>query len=86
MTKEGCHAVVVAALDEVAWLFNLRGADIQYNPVFMSYAIVTLDDVMLFIDETRLESASVRSHLNLDDVSGKMKPKVFPYAGTVLNN
>jgi Xaa-Pro aminopeptidase len=31
---------VVTALDEVAWLFNLRGDDIPYNPMFFSYAIV----------------------------------------------
>ncbi|KAK1222258.1 hypothetical protein PQX77_014891 [Marasmius sp. AFHP31] len=36
--------VVLTALDEIAWLFNLRGSDIAYNPVFFAYAVVHLDD------------------------------------------
>ncbi|XP_046542342.1 xaa-Pro aminopeptidase 1-like [Haliotis rubra] len=38
-------AIVVTALDEIAWLFNLRGSDIQYNPVFFSYSVITFDGV-----------------------------------------
>ncbi|KAJ8091851.1 hypothetical protein PM082_021087 [Marasmius tenuissimus] len=36
--------VVLTALDEIAWLFNLRGSDIAFNPVFFAYAVVHLDD------------------------------------------
>ncbi|KAL0572406.1 hypothetical protein V5O48_009567, partial [Marasmius crinis-equi] len=36
--------LVLTALDEIAWLFNLRGSDISYNPVFFAYAVVYLDD------------------------------------------
>jgi len=60
------YGVVVAALDEVAWLFNLRGSDITFNPVFISYAIVTQDDVSLFIDESRVTN-TIRHHLKLDE-------------------
>ena len=34
MEKEGCGYLVVAALDELAWLFNIRGSDVAYNPVW----------------------------------------------------
>ncbi|KAJ2881477.1 hypothetical protein H4R27_004057 [Coemansia aciculifera] len=54
--------LVVVALDEIAWLFNLRGSDIDYNPVFFAYALVTKADVTLYIDEAKLDS-NVRSHL-----------------------
>ncbi|KAJ2251855.1 hypothetical protein GGI13_003610 [Coemansia sp. RSA 455] len=54
--------LVVAALDEIAWLFNLRGSDIDYNPVFFAYALVTKADVTLYIDDAKLDS-NVRSHL-----------------------
>ena len=37
--------VVLSALDDVAYLFNLRGSDIQYNPVFFAYAAVTETEV-----------------------------------------
>ncbi|KIY73001.1 putative aminopeptidase P, cytoplasmic [Cylindrobasidium torrendii FP15055 ss-10] len=45
-------AVVLSALDEIAWLFNLRGSDIDYNPVFFSYAIVPKEgEAQLFVQE-----------------------------------
>ena len=37
--KKG-EAIIITPLDEVAWLTNMRGKDIEYNPVFFSYAIV----------------------------------------------
>ncbi|KAJ2059950.1 hypothetical protein GGI17_004062 [Coemansia sp. S146] len=53
--------LVVAALDEIAWLFNLRGSDIDYNPVFFAHALVTKADITLYIDDAKLDS-NVRSH------------------------
>ncbi|ODV89538.1 hypothetical protein CANCADRAFT_58443 [Tortispora caseinolytica NRRL Y-17796] len=47
--------IVLTALDEIAWLFNLRGSDIPYNPVFFSYAIVSSDSVLLFVDKSRID-------------------------------
>lgn len=46
MVKKGASLLVLTALDDVAWLLNLRGADIAYNPVFFAYAAVTLDRTM----------------------------------------
>lgn len=37
----GAEAMVVAALDESAWLLNVRGSDVAYNPVVISYTLVT---------------------------------------------
>ena len=37
-------------LDEVAWLFNLRGTDIPFNPLFFSYCYVGLDSIKLFMN------------------------------------
>ncbi|CAN6672837.1 putative Xaa-Pro aminopeptidase Fra1p [Trichomonascus vanleenenianus] len=68
-------AFVVSALDEIAWLFNLRGEDIAYNPVFFSYAIVSPDSATLYIDENKL-SEKVRAHLG-DDVTVKPYQQVF---------
>ncbi len=44
---------VVAALDEVAWLFNLRGSDVSFNPVFWSYATVSLEGATLYASSDR---------------------------------
>lgn len=52
----------VSMLDEIAWLYNLRGSDIPYNPVFFAYALVTPDHAILYVDENKLDQ-SVISHL-----------------------
>lgn len=54
---------VVSMLDEVAWLFNLRGNDIPYNPVFFSYAVITPTTITLYIDESKLPDEA-REHLS----------------------
>ncbi|KAJ7154608.1 peptidase M24, structural domain-containing protein [Mycena filopes] len=60
IAKKDGKAMVVTMLDEVAWLFNLRGADIAYNPVFFAYATVTADEVTLFINPKQLDEAARR--------------------------
>jgi Xaa-Pro aminopeptidase len=56
----GATTAVISALDEVAWLFNLRGADIPYNPFFKSYAIIhanyEVDQPELFVNLAQLSS------------------------------
>jgi Xaa-Pro aminopeptidase len=49
-------------LDQIAWLFNLRGWDVPYNPVFIAYAIVTADHAYLFTNLERLD-ASIQQEL-----------------------
>lgn len=60
--KNDAYGVVVSALDEIAWLFNLRGSDIECNPVFVSYAIVTQDDATLFVRPDKVTD-EVKQHL-----------------------
>jgi len=45
---------LVTALDEIAWLVNLRGSDISYNPVFVSYFLLTDDSATLYVDGTKV--------------------------------
>lgn len=54
LAKKNLTCFVVSMLDEVAWLFNLRGNDIPYNPVFFSYAVITADEATLYIDSAKL--------------------------------
>ncbi|EDQ85846.1 uncharacterized protein MONBRDRAFT_34091 [Monosiga brevicollis MX1] len=58
-----CSCIIVTALDDIAWLFNLRGNDIQYNPVFYAYALVTMDQAWLFVDDSRFDPG-VREQLS----------------------
>ncbi|KAK3313451.1 peptidase M24, structural domain-containing protein [Apodospora peruviana] len=56
LDKKKAAGFVLSLLDEIAWLFNLRGSDIEYNPVFFSYAIVTKDSATLYVDSAKLDS------------------------------
>ena len=62
LEKQKARALVVTMLDEVAWLFNLRGSDIDFNPVFFAYAVVSADHTQLFVDPAQL-SQDVRAQL-----------------------
>lgn len=52
--ENGCARLLVTALDEVAWLLNLRGSDVHCNPVFVSYALVGEDETLLFVDPQKI--------------------------------
>ncbi|KAF9364703.1 hypothetical protein BGX34_000724 [Mortierella sp. NVP85] len=62
LEKKGVAGFVVSALDDAAWLFNLRGSDVHCNPVFFSYAIVTPEYVKLYLQEKSV-SQEVINHL-----------------------
>lgn len=54
MRAYGAHAFVVTALDEIAWLFNIRGGDIAYNPLALCYAVIEEAAAYWFIDAQKL--------------------------------
>ncbi|GAB0092317.1 Xaa-Pro aminopeptidase ApepP [Sergentomyia squamirostris] len=54
LQEKQAEVLVVTALDEIAYVLNLRGSDIPYNPVFFAYLIITLKEVFLFIDNSKL--------------------------------
>ena len=63
LTSKKLDAVVIAALDSLAWLFNIRGSDVERTPVALGYALVHADGTAdLFMPETKLP-AEVRAHL-----------------------
>ena len=52
--EAGAGALLVTALDEVAWLLNLRGGDVSYNPVFVSYVVVEQQTATLYVDQQKV--------------------------------
>ncbi len=52
--EAGAGALLVTALDEVAWLLNLRGGDVSYNPVFVSYVVVERQTATLYVDQQKV--------------------------------
>jgi Xaa-Pro aminopeptidase len=55
MTKKKATILPITKLDQIAWLYNLRGRDVDCNPVFISYAIITKTDAYLFTNLSRVD-------------------------------
>lgn len=67
MLQKNVTHYLVSALDDIAWLTNLRGADIDYNPVFYAYMIITANEAHLYVDPHKL-TAEVSRHLEKDGI------------------
>lgn len=61
---QACGATVHAltTLDDICWTLNIRGNDIEFFPMVLSYALITMDSVELYIDETKLDE-TIKEHL-----------------------
>ena len=57
MDQKKCDVLMIPALDEIAWLLNLRGNDIPYTPVFLSYLVIKKDSAILCLQESSLSEA-----------------------------
>ncbi|ATQ73485.1 Xaa-Pro aminopeptidase [Massilia violaceinigra] len=73
MARLGAERHFISTLDDIAWLFNLRGADVSYNPVFLAHALIAPDGATLFVAEAKIP-AELRARLLLDGVT------LAPYA------
>lgn len=67
-----CDYTLLTALDEVAWTFNIRGNDIDYNPMVIAYACIGKEKSTLFITDSKLDK-SIRESLNNNNIS------ILPY-------
>ncbi|HHD2753947.1 TPA: aminopeptidase P family protein [Clostridium perfringens] len=56
MKKLGVKNYILASLDDIAWLYNIRGNDVKCNPVVLSYAIVKEDEAYLYVDKSKFTS------------------------------
>ncbi len=55
MRQRGVEWTFISSIDDIAWLTNLRGDDIPCNPVFISYAFISFDKAVLFVDKKRFD-------------------------------
>ncbi|KRT80197.1 Peptidase [Oryctes borbonicus] len=72
---EGADAMVVTALDEIAWLLNIRGRDIPHNPFVSSYVILGDRAIYMYVEKSKL-TPNVTEHLNINASSANA---VFVY-------
>ena len=66
----GATSTFIASLDEIAWLFNLRGSDVDYTPVVISYAYISADERVIFIDGNKL-TPEVKEHFKAHGIKVK---------------
>lgn len=67
MEDAGCDTHIVSTLDDICWTLNIRGNDIAFFPLVLSYAIIRKDSFELYIDERKLDE-KLKSILKKDDV------------------
>ena len=68
MKKKNADYFLLSSLDDIAWLYNIRGKDVPNNPVVISYALVTLVSAFLFVDSRKL-NPEVIAHLTDNGVA-----------------
>lgn len=73
MKEQGAAACVLTALDDLAWLFNIRGEDVKYVPVALCYGVVEMDRAYLFMEQSK--AAPVMEELK------KAGVELLPYNG-----
>jgi Xaa-Pro aminopeptidase len=82
MIKKSATVHVITTLDDIAWLFNIRGNDIAYNPVVLSYAIITLDQAFLFADQDKFDS-KMKEQFNKDLITLKDYEEIYNFVKTI---
>ena len=70
IAKNGSSAIILSALDEIAWTLNLRGSDVHCNPVFISYLLISAEGYTLYIIEEKITD-EVRTYLEAHQVEIK---------------
>ena len=74
--------LLITALDEIAWLLNLRGSDVDYTPVVIAFAYVSEDERVLFIDSEK-ETSEVKDHLKKYGVKIKDYDDIEKFLGKI---
>ena len=88
----GADAIFMPALDEIAWTLNIRGADVECNPLVVSYLYLSQDDKVLFVDAEKID-AEVAAYLDgigvsvvaYDEVQDYLKKKVKPSTNVLID-
>ncbi len=87
LAKKKANAMIISALDEIAWLLNIRGNDVEYNPVVISYVVLEADKCTLFVDANKIDSPA-QNYLDFNNIDVQPYEAVFDYikglSGTVL--
>ena len=82
LNKKGATATLVTTLDDIAYTLNIRGGDILFTPVILSYLYIDKENVVLFVDEEKL-TEDVKNHLDKIGVTVKKYEEVFDFVKNI---
>jgi Xaa-Pro aminopeptidase len=85
LQKKGAAYHLISSLDDMAWLFNIRGKDVSYNPVVLSFALIAQDKATIFINPDKL-SAAEKEQLAASGVQVMPYEDIEPALSTVPEN
>ena len=85
LAEKRCDAAVVAELDEIGWLLNIRGRDVDYTPCVIAYVVVEAKKCTLFIDPRKVDKTNA-AKLKAKGVTLRGYEEVFPYLQTLKAN
>ena len=87
LAKKKANAMIISALDEIAWMLNIRGNDVEYNPVVISYVVLEADKCTLFVDAAKVDTVA-QNYLDFNNIDVQPYEAVFDYirslSGAVL--
>lgn len=84
MKEKSADVHIITALDDIAWTLNLRGSDVSYNPVFVSYLLLTQDSCSLFIQPQKI-SEEVHTYLTKNHIEIKAYDDFFNALKNIKN-
>ena len=92
LAEDGAGSIFITSLDDIMWLFNIRGNDVEFNPVLMSYAYISMDRAYLFVQKDAvtdelieaMEEAAV-TVLDYKDTAGFLKKNDFGEEAVMLD-
>ena len=83
MKEEGAAVHLLTTLDDIAWLFNLRAKDVESCPVLLSYAVITMDEAILFAGERAFDE-TVRKYLAEHHITLKPYDDFYTYVANLV--
>ena len=82
MQEAGVSHYLITTLDDLAWTFNIRSNDVEYNPVSIAYAVITQTNVILFIDQNKVPK-ELSSKFVLENIEIQAYNQLIPYLHTL---
>lgn len=80
LKKESVQSIIVSSLDSIAWLFNIRGNDVKCNPVAVSFAYISMDESVIFINPKKLTN-ELKAYFQQQNITIAEYNKFYDFIG-----